>query len=136
MVLLYICTPFMASLVFTYLFLLYSLCVYVVMTCFITVLLHLHLSSLCLFFFSSRSRHTRCALLTGFQTCSLPISCPMRLKPTAPFGIWQGWLFCTQSTTCSPAAGAGRPAYRSDGQALASCVQDSVPPPSPWEPSA
>src|SRR3546814_3348927 len=25
-------------------------------------------------FFSSRSRHTRCALLTGVQTCALPIS--------------------------------------------------------------
>src|SRR3546814_298467 len=25
------------------------------------------------FFFSSRSRHTRCALVTGVQTCSLPI---------------------------------------------------------------
>src|SRR3546814_6932550 len=25
-------------------------------------------------FFSSRRRHTRCALVTGFQTCALPIS--------------------------------------------------------------
>src|SRR3546814_7072469 len=25
------------------------------------------------FFFSSRRRHTRCALVTGVQTCSLPI---------------------------------------------------------------
>src|SRR3546814_9727254 len=25
------------------------------------------------FFFSSRRRHTRCALLTGVQTCALPI---------------------------------------------------------------
>src|SRR3546814_20138922 len=29
----------------------------------------------CLFFFSSRRRHTRCALVTGVQTCALPI-CP------------------------------------------------------------
>src|SRR3546814_4653538 len=28
----------------------------------------------CLFFFSSRRRHTRCALVTGVQTCVLPIS--------------------------------------------------------------
>src|SRR3546814_7922790 len=28
----------------------------------------------CLFFFSSRRRHTRCALVTGVQTCALPIS--------------------------------------------------------------
>src|SRR3546814_499478 len=27
----------------------------------------------CLFFFSSRRRHTRCALVTGVQTCALPI---------------------------------------------------------------
>src|SRR3546814_4851528 len=26
------------------------------------------------FFFSSRKRHTRCALVTGVQTCALPIS--------------------------------------------------------------
>src|SRR3546814_5790005 len=37
------------------------------------------MSSLCwlmffFFFFSSRRRHTRCALVTGVQTCALPIS--------------------------------------------------------------
>src|SRR3546814_20877278 len=30
--------------------------------------------SSCVFFFSSRRRHTRCALVTGVQTCALPIS--------------------------------------------------------------
>src|SRR3546814_18883006 len=41
-------------------------------------------------FFSSRRRHTRCALVTGVQTCALPISWVARLldlvarrKPTA-----------------------------------------------------
>src|SRR3546814_10150995 len=29
----------------------------------------------CMFFFSSRRRHTRCALVTGVQTCALPIFC-------------------------------------------------------------
>src|SRR3546814_3174947 len=29
-------------------------------------------------FFSSRRRHTRCALVTGVQTCALPISLPRR----------------------------------------------------------
>src|SRR3546814_12663237 len=28
-----------------------------------------------IFFFSSRRRHTRCALVTGVQTCALPIWC-------------------------------------------------------------
>src|SRR3546814_9644104 len=27
----------------------------------------------CVFFFSSRRRHTKCALVTGVQTCALPI---------------------------------------------------------------
>src|SRR3546814_19276522 len=32
------------------------------------------------FFFSSRRRHTRCALVTGVQTCALPIfSAPVKL---------------------------------------------------------
>src|SRR3546814_5936552 len=30
------------------------------------------------FFFSSRRRHTRCALVTGVQTCALPICQPCR----------------------------------------------------------
>src|SRR3546814_13521798 len=33
------------------------------------------------FFFSSRRRHTRCALVTGVQTCALPITVP-------PAGTW------------------------------------------------
>src|SRR3546814_10343827 len=28
---------------------------------------------MCVFFFSSRRRHTSCALVTGVQTCALPI---------------------------------------------------------------
>src|SRR3546814_3043385 len=36
------------------------------------------------FFFSSRRRHTRCALVTGVQTCALPIcdQLPPRQRPT------------------------------------------------------
>src|SRR3546814_20042160 len=34
-------------------------------------------------FFSSRRRHTRCALVTGVQTCALPISDGWRLPPEA-----------------------------------------------------
>src|SRR3546814_1978699 len=33
-------------------------------------------SNMLCFFFSSRRRHTRCALVTGLQTCALPISAP------------------------------------------------------------
>src|SRR3546814_2119270 len=35
------------------------------------------------FFFSSRRRHTRCALVTGVQTCALPIS----FLPSGPGAI-------------------------------------------------
>src|SRR3546814_4500745 len=45
------------------------------------------------FFFSSRRRHTRCALVTGVQTCALPI-CICRLPSQAvliAIGIdWDG----------------------------------------------
>src|SRR3546814_20060690 len=36
------------------------------------------------FFFSSRRRHTRCALVTGVQTCALPISMLERLTTQPP----------------------------------------------------
>src|SRR3546814_3086481 len=45
-----------------------------------------------MFFFSSRRRHTRCALVTGVQTCALPIYSPagrieiMAVKPSRIIG--------------------------------------------------
>src|SRR3546814_2808648 len=56
----------------------------------------------CFFFFSSRRRHTRCALVTGVQTCALPIyqvwpggSSGLNLRGASPFlesrlAIWDG----------------------------------------------
>src|SRR3546814_20626350 len=38
---------------------------------------------LCCFLFSSRRRHTRCALVTGVQTCALPI-CTCRWPSLVP----------------------------------------------------
>src|SRR3546814_10256644 len=35
--------------------------------------LNVRVVGLAVFFFSSRRRHTRCALVTGVQTCALPI---------------------------------------------------------------
>src|SRR3546814_11919918 len=62
------------------------------------------------FFFSSRRRHTRCALVTGVQTCALPIS----FWQPIPAIVWQfaswpsadllwalyaaGWLLVVAST--------------------------------------
>src|SRR3546814_1870504 len=45
-----------------------SLCMFFMLLCFCGVF----------FFFSSRRRHTRCALVTGVQTCALPISPQVR----------------------------------------------------------
>src|SRR3546814_14466661 len=46
------------------------------------------------FFFSSRRRHTRCALVTGVQTCALPILDKMSsfetLVPNTPAGRFDG----------------------------------------------
>src|SRR3546814_12055227 len=40
------------------------------------------------FFFSSRRRHTRCALVTGVQTCALPIcECPRRVILAHVFAV-------------------------------------------------
>ena len=50
----------------------------------------------------------------------------MRSSATVPAGIGTAWLFCSHSTTFSSGRGAGRPANRSDGQALASWVQDKM----------
>src|SRR3546814_12649035 len=40
-----------------------------------------------MFFFSSRRRHTSCALVTGVQTCALPI-CAFTKSAQFPFHFW------------------------------------------------
>src|SRR3546814_7454698 len=47
------------------------------------------LESFVFFFFSSRRRHTRCALVTGVQTCALPI---LETDATALALLWGGGL--------------------------------------------
>src|SRR3546814_15660769 len=49
------------------------------------------LLSYCMFVLSSRRRHTRCALVTGVQTCALPISVGDHPQ-AAPFGPRAGRL--------------------------------------------
>src|SRR3546814_7159459 len=44
------------------------------------------LNGFIVFFFSSRRRHTRCALVTGVQTCALPISLPCAYAENAGVG--------------------------------------------------
>src|SRR3546814_5844706 len=47
----------------------------------------------CCYFFSSKRRHTSCALVTGVQTCALPIF------------SWQADALATLLRTCSQAQG-------------------------------
>src|SRR3546814_2690737 len=64
------------------------------------------------FFFSSRRRHTRCALVTGVQTCALPISTssatcsPSWRPPPPPSGPGGRWTTSarTPSSGCAPRA--------------------------------
>src|SRR3546814_2776391 len=68
--------------------------------------------SLLVCFFSSRRRHTRCALVTGVQTCALPISAAKLALAGAPF------LVATVAGAVLAAAGAylfGKLALRASG---------------------
>src|SRR3546814_2882827 len=49
-------------------------------------------------FFSNRRRHTSCALVTGVQTCALPISraIGLRVGPPASFSV-RGWRMLMSS---------------------------------------
>src|SRR3546814_1709433 len=61
-------------------------------------------SCLLLFFFSSRRRHTRCALVTGVQTCALPIygltgGRRRQLHPHRAYGCARG-RGCDSGSSC------------------------------------
>src|SRR3546814_2037122 len=61
------------------------------------------------FFFSSRRRHTRCALVTGVQTCALPIS-SLRPRPASHRdSCCQGQRRNRRSLVDPSAWGGGRP---------------------------
>src|SRR3546814_7269338 len=66
------------------------------------------------FFFASRRRHTRCALVTGVQTCALPISSDRALTFEAADAFQVGAV--ERLGQPEPAAPAARPAH--DGAAL------------------
>src|SRR3546814_10263985 len=67
---------------------------------------------MCLFFFSSRRRHTRCALVTGVQTCALPIYRPA--PDEHPYPVIRPRPVCRLAALAAPRAGgaAGRAARR------------------------
>src|SRR3546814_1545311 len=74
----------------------------------------------CLFFFSSRRRHTRCALVTGVQTCALPIY----LCNRADAGKLGHLVHATNSFTALalPSAGCGPGADRANCARAAACA--------------
>src|SRR3546814_9566859 len=57
------------------------------------------------FFFSSRRRHTRCALVTGVQTCALPIFRPLLTELAAASSVRRGRMRCCNCLGDSPPGG-------------------------------
>src|SRR3546814_6937525 len=55
----------------------------------------------CVFFFSSRRRHTICALVTGVQTCALPICAEREWRRGHAHGTAgaTGLRFCSDSSS-------------------------------------
>src|SRR3546814_1578848 len=79
-----------------------------------------------IFFFSSRRRHTRCALVTGVQTCALPIL-PLtaaNLCNRADAGKLGHLVHATNSFTALalPSAGCGPGADRANCARAAACA--------------
>src|SRR3546814_3128372 len=70
------------------------------------------------FFFSSRRRHTRCALVTGVQTCALPIWARIRnlIDANADATLPVSLLAYTGGSPAAPADArtAGGPVFRSE----------------------
>src|SRR3546814_9672353 len=71
---------------------------------------------MCLFFFSSRRRHTRCALVTGVQTCALPIFA-LAGRPVVALVFAVFW--CIQAVLALGLLAMGRPiSWRATGVPL------------------
>src|SRR3546814_7394876 len=72
-------------------------------------------------FFSSRRRHTICALVTGVQTCALPISEVLgSVLADRPEGT-EPWPFPRECPVCGVAL------VRPDGEADTRCLNDACP---------
>src|SRR3546814_2915047 len=67
------------------------------------VLCRRFISYVCFVFFSSRRRHTRCALVTGVQTCALPI-----YTAFAPFQVIDGITYIKKAAIQSLSIGTGQ----------------------------
>src|SRR3546814_14164404 len=81
---------------------------YIAVFLFCLLFLRQYFSMSFVFFFSSRRRHTRCALVTGVQTCALPIFSPSSCSTwrRCPSGRSRGWrsMACSAATLSMPRA--------------------------------
>src|SRR3546814_7140585 len=67
------------------------------------------------FFFSSRRRHTRCALVTGVQTCALPISAGRGHERVGPVDVTAGATTLTVEMPTNLASSAAGATVSGDG---------------------
>src|SRR3546814_5289305 len=86
------------------------------------------------FFFSSRRRHTSCALVTGFQTCALPILGALSLKGIKSgielrqdhepdgVGLWRADLAPSGHAQCKRACDAEREGLTEQGDDANPCL--------------
>src|SRR3546814_7313904 len=79
------------------------------------------------FFFSSRRRHTRCALVTGVQTCALPICSELEdaLGELVAVGLVNADSFAGLRALLAPASKRSRTARRSRGGAFIGGMDDA-----------
>src|SRR3546814_239565 len=72
--------------------------------------------AMCVLFFSSRRRHTRCALVTGVQTCALPISMPVMINtPEMRFQVPEERKFAVVEEVLARLRAAGAEVNETDG---------------------
>src|SRR3546814_6730573 len=76
------------------------------------------------FFFSSRRRHTRCALVTGVQTCALPVRSADNLSSSTQLikGLVMGFEKSGKSDWAARAAMAGFNVLYLDGDVAAATI--------------
>src|SRR3546814_6800986 len=84
----------------------------------------------CGFFFSSRRRHTRCALVTGVQTCALPISAARRKRRRGP-GSHERQCRSGEETSPAPAAEGDAGGTGTLGALLPGALRQLERPPAP-----
>src|SRR3546814_5180157 len=67
-------------------------------------------SCMLVFFFSSRRRHTRCALVTGVQTCALPICQVLNVALTGQSSR-NGYRYTEEALSAAAQLYAGKPVF-------------------------